>query len=133
MGEVVAQTVCGNKTLYEPGPWFNSAKFFDIEFQTYGIVDNALAEGQEEFYWEHPSGKKALHMVWDRNTNTLLGINSFGIRLRHERFDRWLRDKRSVHYVLDHLAEANFDPELSEKHEPDIRRRFNSSFAIHNP
>ena len=132
MGEVVAQTVCGNKTPYEPGPWFNSAKFFDIEFQTYGIVDNALAAGQEELYWEHPSGKKAVHIVWDGNTNTFLGINSFGIRLRHERFDRWLREKRSVQYVLDHLAEANFDPEFSEKHEPDIRRRFNSSFAIHN-
>ena len=40
MGEVVAQTICGNKTPYEPGPWFNSAKFFDIEFQSYGNVPN---------------------------------------------------------------------------------------------
>jgi NADH oxidase (H2O2-forming) len=28
MGEVLAQTICGVKTKYEPGPWFNSAKFF---------------------------------------------------------------------------------------------------------
>src|SRR5690606_21225120 len=46
MGEVVAQTICGDKTRYEPGPWFNSAKFFDIEFQTYGNVSNALADGE---------------------------------------------------------------------------------------
>ena len=38
MGEVVAQTICGNKTAYNPGVWFNSAKFFDIEYQTYGWV-----------------------------------------------------------------------------------------------
>ena len=38
MGEVVAQTICGEKTKYEPGPWFNSAKFFNIEYQTYGNV-----------------------------------------------------------------------------------------------
>src|SRR5690606_8544012 len=31
MGEVLAQTICGNKMAYNPGHWFNSAKFFDIE------------------------------------------------------------------------------------------------------
>ena len=35
MGETLAQTLAGNKTAYQPGPWFNSAKFFDIEYQTY--------------------------------------------------------------------------------------------------
>ena len=38
MGETVAQTICGNKTPYKPGHWFNSAKFLDIEYQTYGWV-----------------------------------------------------------------------------------------------
>lgn len=36
MGETVAQTLCGNPTTYKPGHWFNSAKFLDIEYQTYG-------------------------------------------------------------------------------------------------
>ncbi len=36
MGETLAQTLCGNPTEYEPGYWFNSAKFFDVEYQTYG-------------------------------------------------------------------------------------------------
>ena len=38
MGETVAQTICKNKTAYKPGHWFNSAKFLDIEYQTYGWV-----------------------------------------------------------------------------------------------
>jgi NADPH-dependent 2,4-dienoyl-CoA reductase/sulfur reductase-like enzyme len=38
MGETVAQTICGNPLEYKPGHWFNSAKFFDIEYQTYGWV-----------------------------------------------------------------------------------------------
>jgi len=33
MGETVAHTVCGNKQAYDPGIWFNSAKFIDIEYQ----------------------------------------------------------------------------------------------------
>lgn len=132
MGETVAQTVCGERTPYEPGPWFNSAKFFDIEFQTYGNVDNEPGPGQEDLYWEHPAGKKALHMVWQTQSNIFLGINSFGIRLRHELFDRWLRDKRTVQYVVEHLAEANFDPEFTERHEQEIRGRFISSMVIPN-
>ena len=46
MGETVAKTICGQKTSYDPGIWFNSAKFMDIENQTYGIVSGRRG-GQE--------------------------------------------------------------------------------------
>jgi hypothetical protein len=38
MGEALAQTLTGKPTQYKPGHWFNSAKFLDIEYQTYGWV-----------------------------------------------------------------------------------------------
>jgi NAD(P)H-nitrite reductase large subunit len=121
MGEVVAQTISGQKTKYEPGPWFNSAKFFDIEYQTYGNVGSVLKDHEAELYWEHASGKKAIHLVWDRTTNRFLGINTFGIRLRHENFDRWLRQKKDISFVIEHLHEANFDSEFSNRYENEIR------------
>jgi NAD(P)H-nitrite reductase large subunit len=124
MGEVVAQTICGTKTKYEPGPWFNSAKLFDIEYQTYGNVWNELKPNEEEFYWEHKSGTKCVHIVWDKMSNQFLGINTFGIRMRHECFDKWLREKKSVDFVMQHLAEANFDPEFFERHEEEIVREY---------
>ena len=34
MGETLAQTLTGKPTQYNPGHWFNSAKFLDIEYQT---------------------------------------------------------------------------------------------------
>ena len=34
MGETLAQTICKERMAYSPGHWFNSAKFFDIEYQT---------------------------------------------------------------------------------------------------
>ncbi|MFO0266151.1 MAG: NAD(P)/FAD-dependent oxidoreductase, partial [Cyclobacteriaceae bacterium] len=58
MGEVVAQTLTGMPTPYQPGPWFNSAKFFDIEYQTYGHVPAQRSPGLADFYWEHPRGEK---------------------------------------------------------------------------
>jgi NADPH-dependent 2,4-dienoyl-CoA reductase/sulfur reductase-like enzyme len=124
MGEVVAQTICGDKTKYEPGPWFNSAKFFDIEYQTYGQVSNELKPGEHDYYWEHAGGLKAMHLVWDSNSNVFRGINVFGIRLRHECFDRWLREGRTIQYVLMHLSEANFDPEFFTRHEAEIASGF---------
>ena len=38
MGETLAKTLTGEPKEYLPGYWFNSAKFFDIEYQTYGWV-----------------------------------------------------------------------------------------------
>lgn len=128
MGEVVAQTICGEKTKYEPGPWFNSAKFFDIEYQTYGNISPELTPDEEDFYWEHTSGAKAIHFVWNRNSKEFLGINSFGIRLRHECFDRWLRDKVDIKFIIQNLQEANFDPEFFVRHETEILDAFSSRF-----
>ena len=124
MGEVVAQTICGDTTKYEPGPWFNSAKFFDIEYQTYGQVSNELKSDEQDFYWEHADGVKAMHLIWDGNSNVFKGINVFGIRLRHECFDRWLREGRTIQYVLTHLSEANFDPEFFTRYEGEIASSF---------
>lgn len=128
MGEVVAQTICDSKTKYEPGPWFNSAKFLDIEYQTYGNVWNELKPNEAEFYWEHANGKKAMHFVWDKSSHQFLGVNVFGIRLRHENFDLWLREKKSIGFILTHLAEANFDPEFFDHHEKEIVESFNKAF-----
>ncbi|WKD85810.1 Assimilatory nitrate reductase electron transfer subunit [Polaribacter huanghezhanensis] len=125
MGETLAQTICGNKIEYKPGHWFNSAKFFDIEYQTYGWVWAEPKENEARFYWEHKSGKKCIHINYDKNTQEFIGINTFGIRMRHEFFDKILNEKRSIHHVLEHLSDANFDPEFYKLHEAEIVAKFN--------
>lgn len=125
MGETVAQTICGNHIEYKPGHWFNSAKFIDIEYQTYGWVWAQPKENEARFYWEHESGKKCIHINYDKKSKEFIGINTFGIRMRHEFFDKVLTEKRTVEYVLEHLADANFDPEFYKLHEPEIVAKFN--------
>ena len=124
MGETVAQTVCGNRMAYQPGPWFNSAKFFDIEYQTYGWVRSTLNEDEAEFYWEHKPTNLAMHFVWNKNTSEFIGVNSFGIRLRHNLFDQWLKEKVSIEKVISELRTANFDPEFYRHYENDISNQF---------
>ncbi len=128
MGEALANTLCKTPTKYEPGHWFNSAKFFDIEYQTYGWVWAQPKENEESFYWEDASGKICLRLVFDKNSHKLLGVNNFGIRLRHHAFDKWFEQGKSVEYVLEHLADANFDPELYKQYEPQIVAQFNKDF-----
>ena len=120
MGETVAQTICDNKIEYKPGHWFNSAKFLDIEYQTYGWVFSKPRENETHFHWKHEDDTKCITVCFDKNNNQFLGINTFGIRMRHETFDTWLTEKRDVDYVINHLADANFDPEFYSKFEKDI-------------
>jgi NADPH-dependent 2,4-dienoyl-CoA reductase/sulfur reductase-like enzyme len=124
MGEVVAQTICGKPTKYEPGPWFNSAKFFDIEYQTYGNVSPLLQSGEVDFYWEHSSGLKAMHLVWNSQTLEFHGVNALGMRLRHETFHKWLQERQDIRFVIENLRLANFDPEFFQRHEDEIARKF---------
>ena len=130
MGETVAQNIAGNRKAYEPGPWFNSAKFFDIEYQTYGWVFAQLQENETDFYWEHENGKIALHVVWDQTTKEFKGVNVFGIRLRHELFDNWLKNRASIEEVMANLKTANFDPEFYTHYEEAILNQFNEKSGL---
>lgn len=131
MGETLAQTICGNRMEYKPGHWFNSAKFLDIEYQTYGWVfsERRKKENEVHFHWRHPKEKLCITIAFDKDSETLLGINTFGIRLRHEIFDRWLRESKSIDYVMEHLRDANFDPEFYKGFESDIVSKYNSDFT----
>lgn len=129
MGETVAYSICKEPTAYQPGHWFNSAKFFDIEYQTYGLVPTQIDESQAEFVWQHATEELLIHLVFDRTTNVFQGINTFGIRMRHELFDQWLHEKRSIAYVLEHLATANFDPEFYRQYEKEIVAAYNDRFG----
>lgn len=126
MGETIAQTICNNQTAYKPGIWFNSAKFFDIEYQTYGVVNSELLDGEEDFYWEHENGKICLHLVYDKASNKLLGINTFGIRLRHEVCERWISKEKDMNHIMEHLKDANFDPEFYKQYENQIVEKYNT-------
>jgi NADPH-dependent 2,4-dienoyl-CoA reductase/sulfur reductase-like enzyme len=126
MGETVARTINGKPSRYEPGIWFNSAKFFDIEYQTYGCIFPQAMDEEKSFYWQHPYEKILLRINYHEKSKAVTGVNAFGMRLRHEVFDLWLREERTVEYVLEHLAAANFDPEFYKANEAAILARFNS-------
>ncbi len=118
-GKVAAEAMAGRDVRYDPGIWYNSAKFLDLEYQTYGFVSNLPQPGQVNLWWEHPSGRKGLRLIHSE-TGEFLAMNIMGMRARHKVCEGWIRDKRSIEFVLDHLEDANFDTEFFERHDPEI-------------
>ena len=125
-GEVAGANVCGEAVDYEPGVWFNSAKFFDLEYQVYGTVPSATAPKQlDSLYWQHDDGRHACRVVVDGDR--VVGFNLVGIRFRHRVCERWIQEERSPDFVLSHLREACFDPELYRRWDKVIRRQIRSA------
>ncbi len=125
-GELAGDNIAGAGRDYDPGVWFNSAKFFDLEYQTYGKV-NMDVPGERNLYWEDPDGRHAARLV--HTGDGVVGLQTMGIRWRHEVAERWLRERRPAAEVIDRLHEIAFDPELHRRHEPAIARAFREQLS----
>jgi NAD(P)H-nitrite reductase large subunit len=124
-GIALAKTICDEHTRYERGIWYNSAKFMDIEYQTYGFVSNVPRPGEDSFYWEHSDQQHCVRLVYRIGSEELIGCNFFGIRQRQETWQRWIADARDVDHVVANLRQANFDPEFFRQYEDDIIAAYN--------
>ncbi|MBC7720873.1 MAG: NAD(P)/FAD-dependent oxidoreductase, partial [Pedobacter sp.] len=89
-GATVAANICGKQQTYQPGHWFNSAKFFDLEYQTYGMVLAEKPEDTDWFWWQDDLGERGIRLQWNKATKAFTGLNCFGNRIRHEVCNDWL-------------------------------------------
>ena len=126
-GRTAGEIMAGRQSVYDPGIWYNSAKFFDLEYQTYGMVRNVPVEEESNFYWEHPDHSRSIRIV--TRDGAVCGINVMGLRYSHRVCERWVAEKKSLDYVLNHLGHANFDPEFYEKCEAEIIREIRKQAA----
>lgn len=125
MGETVAYNILGKKVVYDPGVWFNSAKFLDLEYQVYGEVPAGGRDGLASLYWEHADGEHAVRINYEESDGTIRGFNLMGIRYRHEVCEKWIKDGKHVEEVLQELGMANFDPEFYEEYEHEVVALYN--------
>ena len=116
-GKAVARVICGTKKAYQKPLFFNSAKFFTIEYQTYGVIDPQPDESIGALVWQSERKKELIRIHYRKADKVVTGFNVLGIRLRHTLCEKWLLEERTIDYVLEHLAEANFDPEFYNKYE----------------
>ena len=109
-GKVVASTLTGQRTSYRRGVFFNSAKFFTIEYQTYGEIPAKPESNVRSQVFQ--SGRKLLRINSDRTTGRVLGFNVMGLRLRQDQCEAWILGHTIVEDVMMQLKKARFDPEF---------------------
>lgn len=122
--ETLAKTICGDKSAYNRGIWFNSAKFFDLEYQTYGQVLPEINDQQKSFYWEHPNGKHAFRTNYSSKDESISGFNFIGIRFRQIIAEEWIRERKTIDFVMQNLKRGWFDPEFSKAFYNDISHSY---------
>lgn len=125
MGKTVAQNICDKPTKYAPGIWFNSAKFFDIEYQVYGDIPTNIPENITSLYWQHPFKNKSIRINFEKSSGAVTGFNLLGIRYRQAVCEKWIRDKTHIETVIENLSLANFDPEFFEQYEGAFLEMYN--------
>ena len=132
MGQCVAATVTGNPTPYRQGLWYNSAKFFDIEYQTYGYVPPQPHPDTDDFLWQDPAHYRSLRIHYRRDNHAILGINALGLRLRQEQCHQWIQQATPLPKVISQLHRASFDPEGQTSYIHDIQQQFHAQFYTTN-
>ncbi|MBD3314788.1 MAG: NAD(P)/FAD-dependent oxidoreductase [Chitinivibrionales bacterium] len=109
-GRVAGRTMAGCDDEYLRGIWYNSAKFFDIDYHTFGKV-NLGEPGEKNAYFRVKDANRSLRLV--HRNGKIIGFNALGMRFRDAVCRRWIEEERSIQYVLDHLEEGWFEPEFA--------------------
>ncbi len=117
MGPVLAKTLCGTPTAYQQTTWFNSAKFFEIEYQIYGEIAPEPSEGVAHLAWFHLNGKHAIRIAYRKQNGQVLGFHLMGVRYRQAVCTHWIEQGTHIEEVLQNLGAANFDPEFFTQYE----------------
>ena len=128
MGETVAHTITGTPKEYSPGLWYNSAKFFNLEYQVYGFVPVDESAEFDSLYWEDESGSRALRLVYKTKDFALTGINSIGIRIRQNIAENWILEETDLKTVVTNLKSADFNAEFSKKFHSHFVELYNDKF-----
>lgn len=112
---------------YQRGIWYNSAKFFTIEYQTYGFVPN---NPKYTFFWHEPKKNIFFRIVWDKqgNDTKITGFNFLNFRFRQEVCELWIKEEKPIEYVIQHLNEGNFNPEFFYNPIKNIQKEFKENY-----
>ena len=117
-GRAAAAAMVGDSGKYRRGTWYNSAKFFDLEYTTAGFVPISDTAGRKHpggghwqtWFQKHPTEAATLRIIL--KDDRVVGFNALGRRWSTDVWLRWVHERRSLAFVLANLAESTFDEEF---------------------
>ena len=106
-GATAGLGMAGQPTSYAPGVFYNSAKFFDLEYQVYG---DATPNDSDRTWTD---GHRSVRFCTD--DGRLVGISALGVRLRAAVARGWIAEGLSMDATEGRLADLPFDPEFTRR------------------
>lgn len=112
-GQLAALSMMGDPIHYAPPLFFNSSKFFDVEYTTVGEIVQAPAHART-IWRTHPKKPYLTQRItYDpKEGDRVLGFNMLGSRWNHRILEKWILERRSIQYVKKRLHTAQFDVEF---------------------
>lgn len=112
-GELAALSMLGDAIHYTPPLFYNSSRFFEVEYTTVGQV-LSLPEGARALWRTHPTHPHLTQLITfsPNEQDRVLGFNLLGSRWNHRILERWILERRTLGYVREHLHAAQFDVEF---------------------
>jgi NADPH-dependent 2,4-dienoyl-CoA reductase/sulfur reductase-like enzyme len=118
-GRLAALSMLGDPVSYDPPIFFNSSKFFEIEYTTVGQV-NRVPEGAQHHFFALRRKHTCIRIV--EHEGAVIGFNMLGSRWNHNLLENWIAERRSFAFVAEHLAGAQFDVEFGRVEIPQLER-----------
>lgn len=119
-GALVGRNLFGDAQTYAPPLFFNSSKFFEVEYTTVGEVMGA-PDGSPTVYRKLPGKYVSQRIVHDGEA--VIGFNMLGSRWNHEILERWIHERRNADWVEKNLKAAQYDVEFGRAplHKHDVQ------------
>ncbi len=126
MGEIAARNMTGLKTAYDPGHWFNSAKFFHLEYQVYGWIPSSDAVGHSSFFWKTKDSKRCIKAHYNSATGIVTGCNFIGLRARQAVCEDAFNQGIHIDEFIKNIDRVLFDQEFTRDHPASIKKHYDN-------
>ncbi len=126
-GAHAARNMTGRPSRYAPPTFFNSAKFFEVEYTTVGDLTR-VPDGSKSVFRKHPRRIVTQRVV--HHDGRVIGFNMLGSRWDHTVLSRWVDEERPLSWTLANLHLAQFDVELGRA---DLRAMTEEELPLNAP
>jgi NADPH-dependent 2,4-dienoyl-CoA reductase/sulfur reductase-like enzyme len=110
-GERVAENICLQPRAYRPPTFFNSSKFFSVEYTTVGDYTTAV-NADASLVVRGNRRNSMLRILFNKDSRRIQAINILGARVDHEQIMHWIESGLSVESCLQRFKETQFDVEF---------------------
>lgn len=110
MGKIAGINMTGGDACYVPSDWYNSAKFFDMEYTVCG-KNLAVDDDDETYFYIDKKGRFTVSIIHQKNM--ILGFSMIGGRWDHTVLLNFIINKRDLNYFFKNYKQAWFAPEFT--------------------